>query len=433
MNEWKEAPLGELATHIKDGTHGTHARVESGVPFLSAKNVNNGRLVWNDNDDQISYQEFLAITSVFAPRCGDLLLTIVGTIGRSALFDGSEVAFQRSVAFVRFNDAVIPEYLFQVSCYTSFLRQLERRSNVTAQGGLYLGELAKVKIRFPGKDQQRQIAKILQVVDESIERTQALIEKHQQIKAGLMHDLFTRGIGPDGKLRPPREQAPELYQETPIGWIPKEWGYKALKEIFGSRNITNGPFGSDLLTSELKKEGVPVLYCQDVKPGFFERISSSNVTHQKATQLSFCNVRKGDILLAKVGTPPCDSCVYPEGEPAVVTQDVIRIRTAGQSVSGFFSNWFNTGNGRKAIRKISIEGTRERVSLGEFKELCLPVPKFDEQYEIESRIQTLQVFLANSYKDWHKLKKQKSGLMHDLLTGKVPVTVDADTPELAHV
>ena len=44
-----------------------------------------------------------------------------------------------------------------------------------------------------------------------------------------MHDLFTRGIGPDGQLRPPREQAPELYQETPIGWIPKEWEYELWK------------------------------------------------------------------------------------------------------------------------------------------------------------------------------------------------------------
>jgi len=31
-----------------------------------------------------------------------------------------------------------------------------------------------------------------------------------------------------------------------------------------------------------------------------------------------------------------------------------------------------------------------------------------------------------------KLQKQKSGLMHDLLTGKVPVTVDAAAPEAAH-
>jgi len=49
---------------------------------------------------------------------------------------------------------------------------------------------------------QRKIARILQTIDQTIEKTQALIEKYQQIKAGLMHDLFTRGIGSDGQLRP---------------------------------------------------------------------------------------------------------------------------------------------------------------------------------------------------------------------------------------
>ena len=61
-----------------------------------------------------------------------------------------------------------------------------------------------------------------------IANTEALIQKYQQIKAGLMHDLFTRGITSDGQLRPPREKAPELYKETAIGWIPKEWKAKDL-------------------------------------------------------------------------------------------------------------------------------------------------------------------------------------------------------------
>jgi type I restriction enzyme S subunit len=65
---------------------------------------------------------------------------------------------------------------------------------------------------------------VLSSIDAAIEKAEALIDKYQQLKAGLMQDLFTRGVLPDGELRPPREQAPELYQETAIGWIPKEWG-----------------------------------------------------------------------------------------------------------------------------------------------------------------------------------------------------------------
>ena len=84
--------------------------------------------------------------------------------------------------------------------------------------------MGKLTFKVPADyGHQEKIARILQTIDQTIEKTEALIEKYQHIKAGLMHDLFTRGIGADGKLRPPHEQAPELYQQTPIGWIPKEW------------------------------------------------------------------------------------------------------------------------------------------------------------------------------------------------------------------
>ena len=53
-------------------------------------------------------------------------------------------------------------------------------------------------------------------VDEEIEQTEALIAKTRQIKAGLTHDLFTRGVTPDGQLRPPRSEV-AVYKESPLG------------------------------------------------------------------------------------------------------------------------------------------------------------------------------------------------------------------------
>jgi type I restriction enzyme, S subunit len=78
---------------------------------------------------------------------------------------------------------------------------------------------------------QEKIAKILETTEQTIEKTEALIHKYQQIKAGLMHDLFTRGLTADGKLRPPREQAPELYHEPPIGWISQDWTVKNASDM----------------------------------------------------------------------------------------------------------------------------------------------------------------------------------------------------------
>jgi len=72
--------------------------------------------------------------------------------------------------------------------------------------------------------EQRKIARILSTVDEVIEKTEAAIAKYKAIKAGMMRDLFTRGIDlKTGKLRPSYEEAPELYKESELGWVPKEW------------------------------------------------------------------------------------------------------------------------------------------------------------------------------------------------------------------
>jgi type I restriction enzyme S subunit len=65
--------------------------------------------------------------------------------------------------------------------------------------------------------EQRRIAEILSTLDETIEQTEALIAKYQQIKAGLMHDLFTRGVTPDGKLRPPAPKRRTSTKNPPSG------------------------------------------------------------------------------------------------------------------------------------------------------------------------------------------------------------------------
>jgi len=168
-NAWRQVELGEISVVIKDGTHGTHQRGEEGVPLLSAKNIStDGKLLLSAKEELISKRDYDLITAAFCPKAGDLLITIVGSVGKRALFDGSRVAFQRSVAFVRANENVDVDYLFHATGDSKFQRQLNRRSNVTAQAGLYLGELAKVTIPLPGLSVQRWIAEILSAVDERI-------------------------------------------------------------------------------------------------------------------------------------------------------------------------------------------------------------------------------------------------------------------------
>lgn len=274
--------------------------------------------------------------------------------------------------------------------------------------------------RIP-KIEQTQIAAILSTIDRAIEQTEAIIAKQQRIKTGLMQDLLTKGIDEDGNVR--SEETHE-FKDSPLGRIPVEWEVvPLLKFSLNSQNsFVNGPFGSDLLTSELQEQGVPVIYVRDILPGIYQRVSTVHVTSAKANQLQACNVYYGDILIAKVGDPPCDAAIYTSEERGVVTQDVIRIRLSSRGNSSFLCHLINSNIGRNAIKGITIQGTRARVSLTEFKTLLLPQPKQKEQVEISQFLESVQLTIQKEQNQLDKLKLLKTGLMQDLLTGKVRVT-----------
>jgi type I restriction enzyme S subunit len=92
-------------------------------------------------------------------------------------------------------------------------------------------KLLGFEVHFPPVREQRAIAEILDTLDTTIRQTEAIIEKLKQIKQGLLHDLLTRGIDANGELRPPRSEAPHLYQDSPLGWIPLEWSVELLDDV----------------------------------------------------------------------------------------------------------------------------------------------------------------------------------------------------------
>ena len=96
---------------------------------------------------------------------------------------------------------------------------------------LYFKDFERVRSFFPPLSEQRKIARILTTLDNLIENTETLIAKYQAIKQGMMHDLFSRGVDARGHLRPPQAEAPDLYKQSGLGWIPKSWQANRLGDV----------------------------------------------------------------------------------------------------------------------------------------------------------------------------------------------------------
>lgn len=291
----------------------------------------------------------------------------------------------------------------------------------------------ELSIKVPRRTVAKKITRILQTIDRAIEQTEALIDKYQQIKAGLMHDLFTRGIGPDGQLRPPREQVPHLYQQTPIGWIPKEWEVANLEDLLApvANNLRSGPFGSALLKSELVENGIPFLGIDNIHVELFVDNFRRFVSESKFIELSKYSVRQRDVIITIMGTVGRAAVVPEHLERALSSKHLWTMTFDQDRVVPELISWqLNHAPWVKSwFRRETQGGIMDAIQSRTLRTLTLPVPPFAEQLDIAAKYKSLSGRIKSEEKKLDKLGKQKSGLMHDLLTGTISVIAD---PKLAH-
>lgn len=189
---WEQRKLGEVLLLLKDGTHGTHVDVEDGPLLLSAKNIKNGEVNWDDTDRRISQKDYNAIHSKFCLQTGDILLTIVGSIGETAILkDASDITFQRSVAFLRPSIEIKSQFLYSEIQTAKFKKELNDRKSTSAQPGIYLGDLSVIPVVFPkNNEEQKQIGTFFKNIDNLITFHQRKVDKLKNIKSSCMDKMF---------------------------------------------------------------------------------------------------------------------------------------------------------------------------------------------------------------------------------------------------
>lgn len=310
-------------------------------------------------------------------------------------------------------------------------RYFSRYAAGSTRYGLSNKAITNVAVKLPSLKNQKRIACILQTIDRAIEKTEALNDKYQQIKAGLMHDLFTRGIGPDGQLRPPREQAPELYKETPIGWIPKEW------ELVELGNVADLVVGYAFKSEWFRDEGIKLLRGENVGYGRADWSDTRCLSPTKAARYQEYLLNDHDVVIGM------DRTFTKSGVKITVLENSDCPSLLVQRVGKFvpldckkcFLRWL-------VVSPVYIQRLINQqkgmdiphLSKSEILEPIVPIPSNNEQQAIASLLDSIERLLDSWQLNYEKLQKQKSGLMHDLLTGKVPVQVEPeDEPEAAHV
>lgn len=276
--------------------------------------------------------------------------------------------------------------------------------------------LAKINFSNPGYERQKKIAAILTSIDTAIEKTEALIEKYQQIKAGLMHDLFTRGVLPNGRLRPSREQAPELYQETAIGWIPKDWRVDRVEAVLSRIIDYRGK------TPEKTVSGIPLITARNVRMGYIEAEPREFIAESDYNTWMTRGIQNAGDILFTTEAPLGNVAQVPPGDRTAFAQRVIILQPSDQIRATFLAYRLMTEPTQRAISRLASGSTALGIKQSEFRKIWIGFPADKgEQGRIELKLDAMDGWLFKQLESKNKLQQQKLGLMQDLLTGKVQV------------
>lgn len=392
---------------------------ETGIPLIRIR----------DLSTHISNTYFIgAFSTAYLIQKGDILIGMDGDFNIVKWKGIPSLLNQRILKIYRKQKSGVDiNYIFYR--LQPLLLVINSRTAATTVKHLSTYDISDLELKVPSLPHQRKIAAILSTVDAQIEKTEAIIAKYQAIKQGVLYDLFTRGIDiTTGKLRPAFKDAPDLYKDSPLGMIPKEWESVRLG-TFADENVpysfTGGPFGSDLQTKHYVASGVRIIQLQNIGDGTFLDDYKIFTTEEKATQLISCNIYPGEIIIAKMAEPVARACIMPySSKRFLMASDGIRLSVNKEmNNTKFVMEMINSNFFRSIVISRSTGTTRSRIGLTELREIYVKRPEIDEQNKMAEFLEGLDEKILNERNTNAKYKLLKQGLMSDLLSGKVEVTI----------
>jgi type I restriction enzyme, S subunit len=216
-------------------------------------------------------------------------------------------------------------------------------------------------------------------------------ETGADLLARILADRCT-GWAADPKNKGKRYAEPTGPDTTGLPELPEGWVWATTEMLTdGSRGaITIGPFGSDLKTSDYREQGVPLIFVRHIRAGNFSGLRPLFVDGEKAQQLSSHIVKAGDILITKMGDPPGDAALYPQGSPdGVITADCIRWRASSALPTEYLRDWINSTSGSRWILSKTKGVAQQKITLELFRSMPVPVPPVEEAAEAERRLKNI--------------------------------------------
>jgi type I restriction enzyme S subunit len=221
MKNWVTKKLDEVCELITCGVAARPNYVDVGIPFLSAKNVKNGYIVWNGYNC-VSEQTHRELTKHNKPLIGDILYTRVGSYGEAAVIeDDFEFSVFVSLTLIKVDKGVLNNYFLKHYLNSDFVKRLAKKSiSGSGVGNLNVGTVREFPILLPPLPEQQRIVAILDECFAALEKAKANAEQNLK-NAKELFESYLQGVF---------ENKGEGWEEKTIGEICNLINGKAYKK-----------------------------------------------------------------------------------------------------------------------------------------------------------------------------------------------------------
>ncbi len=384
------ARLGDVCIQITDGSHNPPMGIEkSNHLMLSSKNIDDDRITFND-PRYLSQQDFEAENKRTNIEPGDLLMTIVGTIGRVAIVPDNltGICVQRSVAVLKPKPETVYNrflmYYLQNMC-----PYLEQESRGVAQKGIYLKQLNNLTVILPPLDEQRKIAAVLDKVSDLIAKRRQQLNKLDELVKSRFIEMFG-----DPK-------------DNSNGWPVLPLG--KLFTVSSSKRIYQ---------SEQTSSGIPFLRISDLVQRMDERTVTAELyiseQHYAALKKEGLVPVAGDILVTSRGT--LGRCYEIKEDDRFYFQDGMiswLFDKKPMVTNTYIMQLFQMPGFRKQIDDIPAGSTVNYLSLARLKELRVMCPTIELQEQFIAFVEQVDKSKLAVQQGLQELEILKKSLMQE--------------------
>lgn len=409
-SEWEVKKLKDLGNSVIGLTYSPDDLVDgcNGTLVLRSSNIRNNRIVFDDNKYvNKDIQEKLIVKEndiLICSRNGSKEL-----IGKCALIDkkaeGSSFGAFMTVYRSKYN-----KYLFNVFTSYMFKRQIYNNLGATINQ-ITTDNLNNFKIIVPTIKEQEKISSILSTVDEQIDNVDVLIKKNKELKKGLMQTLLTKGIGHT------------KFKKTEIGEIPEEWEvvkfFDFVDKIIDFRGRTPKKLGMDWGNGNIQ-----ALSANNVKMGEIDFSLECYLASEELYKkwMSGNELAIGDILMT-MEAPLGNIALVPDERKYILSQRVIALKTREFINNKFMKYMLMSDVVQNQLDKLSTGTTAKGINQKNLARVYVKIPVIQEQEKIASILSEVDKKIEEYENKKQKLEELKKGLMQQLLTGMIRVTV----------